>query len=79
MDEDIYESRIPKLKNKKVRRNIQHVDPVKITKKTKNILDEYKKVTICCDLIHINGIAFLNTILWHIMFATGSMIKDRKN
>ena len=29
--------------------------------------------------MHINGIDFRNTISWHIMFATGSMIKNRKN
>ena len=28
--------------------------------------------------MHINGISFLNTISRHIMFATGSMIKNRK-
>ena len=33
---------------------------------------------MCCDLIHINGIGFLKTISWHIMFATGSMIKNRE-
>ena len=28
--------------------------------------------------MHINGIGLLNTILRHILFATGSMIKNRK-
>ena len=49
-----------------------------ITNVPKTILDKYKEVTICCDLTHINGIGFLITISWHIMFATGSMIKNRK-
>ena len=78
MAEDIYGPSIPQLKGKKVRRNIQHVEPVKITRVPKTILDKYKEVTICCDLMHINGIGFLNTISWHIMFATGSMIKTEK-
>ena len=61
-----------------MRRKIQHVDPVKITSVTKTILDKYKKVTICCDLMHINVIGFLKAISQHIMFATESMIKNRK-
>ena len=28
----------------------------------KEILDKYKKVALLCDLMHINGIGFLNTI-----------------
>ena len=78
MAEDIYGPSITHLKGKTVRPKIKHVDPVKITSVPKTILDKYKEVTICCDLIHINRIGFLNTISRHIMFATGSMIKDRK-
>ena len=77
MAEEIYGPSIPHLKGKTVRRKIQHVDTVKITSIPKTILDMYKEVTICCDLMHINGIVFLNTISRHIMFATGSMIKNR--
>ena len=58
---------------------IQHVEPVKITSVPKNILDKYKEVTIWCDLMRINRIGLLNTISRHIIFATGSMIKNRKN
>ena len=78
MAEYIYGASIPHLKDKKVRRKIQHVEPVKITSVHQNILDKYNKVTNCCDLMHIKGIGFLNTISWHIMFATGSNIKNRK-
>ena len=69
-DEDIYRHRIPHLKGKTVRRDIQLVDPVKITSFPKTILNYYKDVTILCDLVHINVIGFLNTISGHIMFAT---------
>ena len=52
--------------------------PVKIKSVPQTILDKYKEFTICRDLIQINGIGFLNIISGHIMFATGSMIKNRK-
>ena len=54
------------------------MEPVKITSVPKTILDKYKEVTILCDLMHINGVGFLNTILCHIMFSIVSMINNRK-
>ena len=78
MAEDIYGPRTSHLEGKTVRRNIHHLGPVKITSVPKAILDKYKEVTICCDLMHINGIGLINTISQHIMFATGSTIKNRK-
>ena len=78
MAEDIYGPIIPHLKFKRVRRKIQHLDPIRITIVPKTILDKYKEVTIYCYFMHISGIIFLNTILRHIMFYTGSMIKNRK-
>ena len=78
MSEDIYPPIIPHLKGKIVRYKIQHVEPVKITSDTKNILDKSKEVTIFCDLMQIDRIGFLNTISRHIMFATKIMIKNRK-
>ena len=78
LDEDIYGPSIPHLKFKTVRHKIQHVEPVKITSVTKTILDKYREVTIFCDLMYINKIGFLNTISRHTMFASVSMIKNRK-
>ena len=78
MAEDIYGPIIPQLKVKTVRRKIQHVKSVNITSVLKTILGKYKEVAICYDLMYINGIVFINTISRHIMFATGSMIKNRK-
>ena len=76
MAEDICGPSIPHLKGKTVRRKVHHVELVKIINVPKTILDKYEEVTICCDLMHINGIGFLIAISWHIMFATGSMIKN---
>ena len=78
MAEDVYGPSITHLKGKTVRCNIQYVEPVNITSVPKTILNKYKEVAICCDLMHINRIVFLNTISRHIIFATGSMIKNRK-
>ena len=78
MAEDIYGPSIQHLKGKTVRLKIQHMEPVKITSFPKTILDNYKEVTIWCELTQINRTGFLNTISWHIIFTTGSMIKNRK-
>ena len=78
MSEDIYGPSILHLKGKKVRHKNQHLEPIKITSFPNTILDKYNEVIICCDLMHINGIGFLNTISWHMMFDTGSMIKNIK-
>ena len=78
MAEDIYGPTIPHIKVKTVQRKIQYLESIKITSVPKTILDKYKEVTICCYLMHINVIGFLNTISRHIMFTTGSMIKNRK-
>ena len=78
MAEDIYGPIIQHLKFNTVRSKIQHVEHVKITSFPKTILDKYKEIKICCDLMHINGIVFLNTISRHIMFVTEIMIKNRK-
>ena len=78
MDEDICGPSIPHLKGNIVQHKIQHVAPINITSVPQTVLDNYKEVTICCDVMHNTLIVFLNTISRHIMFATGSMIKNWK-
>ena len=76
MAEDIYVPSVPHLQGKTVHQKIQNVEPIIVPNYSKGILDGYNKVTLCCDIMHINGIVFLNTISWHIMFTTGIMIKS---
>ena len=54
------------------------MESIKISSIPKTILYKYKEVAICCDLMHINVIGFLNTISQHIMFSTVSIIKNLK-
>ena len=78
MAENIYGTNVPNFQGKTVHHNIQHVVPIIIPNVPEGILGKYRKVTLCCDLMYINGIGFLNAISQHIMFSTGSMIKNRK-
>ena len=64
--------------SKKVRHKCHNVEPIVVSNTPKEILDRYKNFTLCCDLMHTNGIVFLNYIYQHILFATGSMIKNLK-
>ena len=78
MAEKIFRPSVPHLQGKTLYHKIHHVEPIIFKNTPKGILDRYKKFTIFCDLMQINGIGFLNTIYLHIIFATGSMIKNRK-
>ena len=78
MAEDIYEPSVTHLQGKTVLHNIHHVEPIIVKKFPKGFFDRYKVVTLCCDIIHINGFGFLHTISRKIMFATASMIKIEK-
>ena len=77
MTEDIYGPSVPYLKVKTVHHKVQHVETIIVPYFPKVILDRYKEIPLCCDLMHITGIGFLNTISWHIMVATGSTIKNK--
>ena len=78
MGEDIYGTSVQYLQGKTVHHKIQHVKPIIIKNNPRKTLIYTRNVTLCCDLMYINGIGFLNTTSQHIMFATGSMDKNRK-
>ena len=78
MAEDIYLPSVPHLQGKNVHQKSQNVEPVVVPKSPKDILDRYKNVTLCCNIMHINGIVLLNTIYGHILFAIVSIIEKIK-
>ena len=53
-------------------------DPTLVPNVPESILDGYKNITLCCNLMYTIGVWLLSTISRHILFATGSMIKGRK-
>ena len=78
MSEDIYGISVPHFQGKTARHKVQHVEPIVVPNVPKGVPDRYKHVTVCCYLMQSNGIGFLNTIYLHIIFATGSITKNRK-
>ena len=78
MAEDVCGPSVPHLQGKTFHYKIQNVEPIILTNTPQGILDIYKNVPLCYDLMHINDIGFLNTISQHIMFSIVSMIKNRK-
>ena len=78
MAEDIYGPSVTHLQGEKVRHKIHHVEPIMVPKFPKVILHKYKKVTLCCDLMQIDGISFLNTKIQHIIFLQELWLKIEK-
>ena len=78
MAEDIYRPSASHQQGKTVHQKVYNVDPIVVSNYPKCILDRYKNVPLCCDIMQTKGIGFLNTISWHILFALGSMIKNRE-
>ena len=76
MSEDIYGSNVPQLQYKTVLHKVQHVEPIMVPNIIKGILDRYNKVTLCCELMHINVIGFLNNIsgTFYLIVASRSRI-----
>jgi hypothetical protein len=77
MAEDIYGPSIAHLKGKTVRRKTDHIH-TEITPIPPDIKSKYRSITLCGDIIFINGIRFLITISRHIRFATGIQLPDAK-
>ena len=78
MAEDIYGPSVPYLQGKTVCYKVYHVEPIIVPNVPKGILDIYNNITLFWDLIHINGIGFINITPWYIMYAMGSTIKIKE-
>ena len=78
MAKEIYGPSVPHMRGETVRHKIQHVETFMVPSVPKYILGKNNKPTLCCNLIQIDGIVFLNNTSQLIMFVTGSMIKNRK-
>ena len=78
MSYDIYGPSVTYFQGKTVKHKIENVEPVTVPSSPKDILEKYKKSTLCCKFLHINRISSLKIISRQIIFVTGSMIKNRK-
>ena len=66
---EIYRPSMPHFQGKTVRHKVEHIEPIMIPNLPKGINDRKKKVTLWCDIMHINIIGFLKThILTHYVF-----------
>ena len=78
MAEDIYGPSAPHLQGKTFRHKFQYVEHIMVPNFSKVILDMCNNVTLLCDLIRINIIVVMNTIIQPILFDAVSMIKNQK-
>ena len=75
MAEHIYGPSLTHLKGKTVCHYTDHiVDNISILPAT--IMAKFMSVTLCADIIFINGIRFFTTVSRHIQFVTGLHIAD---
>jgi hypothetical protein len=44
-----------------------------------NIYEEYRDVTVACDIMHLNGLTFLSTISRPLRFVTTELLQNQKN
>ena len=69
MARDIYGKNTAMVKGKTVRKQVPHVRE-DIESVSDEILQQYKDVTLECDIFYVNGVRFISTISRHINFRT---------
>jgi hypothetical protein len=74
--EDIFGPNLGSLKGKTVRRSGERVRP-EYEQIPTSIMERYRDVTLCVDIMFVNKIPFLVTISRHIKFGTVEAIKSR--
>ena len=75
--EEIYGSNVYALKGKTTNRKVDHVVAT-ITRIPKEILKEYKNITLCIDVMFINSIKFLLTVSLNIDFIIAQYVLSKK-
>ena len=75
--EEIYGPNIYAIKGKTVNKKVDHVI-APITNIPKQILKEYKNVTLCIDVTFVNSIIFLLTMSQHIDFVAAQYVPTKK-
>ena len=75
--EEIDDLNIYVLKWKTVNRKVDFVVAL-VTRIPKQILIENKNITLCIDVMFVNGIKLFLTVSWHIDFVTSQYIPSKK-
>ena len=75
--ETIYGPNVFALKGKTTNRKVDHV-VAPITRIPKEILKDYKNITLCIDVMFVNGIKFLLTVSRNIDFVTAQYVPSKK-
>ena len=75
--EDIFDPNVYALKGKTTNRMVDHV-VAPITRIPKEILKEYENITLCIDVMFINGIKFPLTVSRNIDFVTAQYVPSKK-
>jgi hypothetical protein len=76
--EDIFGPNLGSLKGKTVRQTGERVR-AEYDEIPKGIMERYRDVTICVDLMYINKVPFLVTISRHLKFGTIEAVKNRRH
>jgi hypothetical protein len=76
--EDILGTNVQSLRGKQVRRDGKHI-VIERQDMPRTIMDQYRNVTLCVDIMFVNEIAFLVTISRGIKFGTAKTLRDRKH
>jgi hypothetical protein len=78
MTEDILGPNVDSLRGKQVRHGGKHV-VIERQDVLRTIMDRYRNVALCIDIMFVNKIAFLVTISRGIKFGTAETLRDRKH
>ena len=76
MAEDIYIPSVPNMQVNTMSKKVKHTETAVVSKFPQAIINKYKRFIFCCNLMHINVLAFLNMVSWGVILGTGILIKN---